>query len=435
VQAYDIIRKKRDGEVLSREEIQFLVQGYTRGEIPDYQMAAWLMASFLRGLNPLEAGELTRAMVESGERLDLSGLPGPVVDKHSTGGVGDTTTLVLAPLAAAAGLTVAKMSGRGLGHTGGTLDKLESIPGFRTNLSPEEFMAALRRVGVAIAGQTPQLVPADGKIYALRDVTATVDSIPLIAASVMSKKIAAGAPALVLDVKAGGGAFTRDVDTARELAQVMLGIAKESGIRAVAVISDMSQPLGRAVGNALEVEEAVETLRGQGPPDLEELCLSLGAYMLKLTGVEVDQERGRQRLRALLLSGAALEKFRLMIEGQGGDPRVVDDTAWLPRARLRYPVIAPTDGFVASIDALEVGRATLELGAGRRRKQDAVDPAVGLVLHRKVGDRVSKGEALATIHANQVEQGSAALRLVEQAYRLSPAAPPGKGHPVLEVIW
>lgn len=432
---YEIIRKKRDGEGLSREEINFLVQGFTRGEIPDYQMAAWLMAAFLRGLDPTEVGYLTRAMVESGECLDLSGLPGTVVDKHSTGGVGDTTTLVLAPLVAAAGLTVAKMAGRGLGHTGGTLDKLESIPGFRTSLTPEEFISALRRVGVAITGQTPQLVPADGRIYALRDVTATVDSIPLIAASVMSKKIAAGARALVLDVKAGVGAFTRDVDSARELARLMLGIAKDSGIRAVAVISSMNQPLGRAVGNALEVEEAVETLRGQGPPDLVELCLSLGAYLLRLGGVEESWERGRERLLALLNNGAAKEKFRQMVEEQGGDPGVVDEPGRLPRARLRYPLIAASEGFVASIDALGVGRAVLELGGGRKRKLDPVDPAVGVVLHRKVGERVKGGDILATIHANREEQGKVALRLMERAYRLSPVAPPGEGHPVLEVIW
>ncbi len=432
---YEIIRKKRDGEGLSREEINFLVQGFTRGEIPDYQMAAWLMAAFLRGLDPAEVGYLTRAMVESGECLDLSGLPGTVVDKHSTGGVGDTTTLVLAPLVAAAGLTVAKMAGRGLGHTGGTLDKLESIPGFRTSLTPEEFISALRRVGVAITGQTPQLVPADGRIYALRDVTATVDSIPLIAASVMSKKIAAGARALVLDVKAGDGAFTRDVDSARELARLMLGIAKDSGIRAVAVISSMNQPLGRAVGNALEVEEAVETLRGQGPPDLVELCLSLGAYLLRLAGVEESWERGRERLLALLNNGVAREKFCQMIEEQGGDPGVVEDPGRLPRARLRYPLIAASEGFVASIDALGVGRAVLELGGGRKRKLDPVDPAVGVVLHRKVGERVKGGDILATIHANREEQGTVALRLMERAYRLSPVAPPGEGHPVLEVIW
>lgn len=432
---YEIIRKKRDGEGLSREEINFLVQGFTRGEIPDYQMAAWLMAAFLRGLDPTEVGYLTRAMVESGECLDLSGLPGTVVDKHSTGGVGDTTTLVLAPLVAAADLTVAKMAGRGLGHTGGTLDKLESIPGFRTSLTPEEFISALRRVGVAITGQTPQLVPADGRIYALRDVTATVDSLPLIAASVMSKKIATGARALVLDVKAGDGAFTRDVDSARELAQLMLGIAKDSGIRAVAVISSMNQPLGRAVGNALEVEEAMETLRGQGPPDLVELCLSLGAYLLRLAGVEESWERGRERLLALLNNGAAKEKFRQMVEEQGGDPGVVDEPGRLPRARLRYPLIATSEGFVASIDALEVGRAVLELGGGRKRKLDPVDPAVGVVLHRKVGERVKGGDILATIHANREEQGTVALRLMERAYRLSPVAPPGGGHPVLEVIW
>ncbi len=420
---YDIILKKRQGFELTTEEINFFVRGYTAGEIPDYQAAALLMAIFFRGLNSRETADLTLAMASSGDRVDLSGIPGCKVDKHSTGGVGDKTTLVLAPLVAAAGVPVAKMSGRGLGHTGGTVDKLESIPGFEVNLSANDFMRQVREVGVAVVAQTGNLVPADKKLYALRDVTATVDSIPLIASSVMSKKIAAGADAVVLDVKAGSGAFMRSVDEASTLARTMVAIGRQVGKRTVAVISDMDQPLGFAVGNALEVREAIETLSGQGPSDLRELCLVLGGHMLVLAGASTGVREGMDRLAGLLDRGRALDKFREMVQAQGGDPRVAEKPDLLPEASYKEQVKAQEDGYVAAIHAERIGRAAMLLGAGRKTREDTIDPAVGVVLHKKVGNRVKAGDVLATLHINNPENLATARQLVAGAFTLSPSTP------------
>ncbi|RKO66799.1 pyrimidine-nucleoside phosphorylase [Desulfofundulus salinus] len=420
---YDIILKKRQGFELTTEEINFFVRGYTAGEIPDYQAAALLMAIFFRGLNSRETADLTLAMASSGERVDLSGIPGCKVDKHSTGGVGDKTTLVLAPLVAAAGVSVAKMSGRGLGHTGGTVDKLGSIPGFKVNLTPDDFIRQVREVGVAVVAQTGNLVPADKKLYALRDVTATVDSIPLIASSVMSKKIAAGADAIVLDVKAGSGAFMRSVDEASTLARAMVAIGRQAGKKTVAVISDMDQPLGFAVGNALEVREAIETLSGQGPSDLRELCLVLGGHMLVLAGAATDVEEGMNRLAGLLERGRALDKFREMVKAQGGDPRVADEPDLLPEASYKEQVKAQEDRYVAAIHAERIGRVAMLLGAGRKTREDTIDPAVGVVLHKKVGDRVKVGDVLATLHVNNPDNLATARQLIAGAFTFSSSAP------------
>ena len=408
MRAVEIIAKKRDGLPLSAEEIDFFIQGYVRGEIADYQAAAWAMAVYLRGMTEEEIIALTMAMVRSGEVVDLSGLGAPVVDKHSTGGVGDKTTLVVAPLVAALGLPVAKMSGRGLGFSGGTLDKLEAIPGMRVTLSLEEFLATVRRTGIVVAGQTAHLVPADGKLYALRDVTATVASIPLIASSIMSKKIAGGANAIVLDVKVGRGAFMEDLAHARELAHLMMRIGQGVGRRVTAVLSDMNQPLGLAVGNALEVAEAIETLKGRGPRDLCEHCLVVASEMVVLGGAARDTGEARQALEQALASGAALERFRVWIAGQGGDPHVVDDLTLLPQAPHRLTVPAPRSGYLAALDAQEIGLTAVMLGAGRARKEDAIDPRVGIVLRHKMGDYVEQGEPLAIIHAADVASAQAA---------------------------
>jgi len=426
VRMYDIILKKRQGLELSTEEINFFIRGYTAGEIPDYQAAALLMAIFFQGLNFRETADLTVAMAGSGDQVDLSGIPGCKVDKHSTGGVGDKTTLVLAPLVAAAGVPVAKMSGRGLGHTGGTVDKLESIPGFKVNLSPDDFIRQVREIGVAIVAQTGNLVPADKKLYALRDVTATVDSIPLIASSVMSKKIAAGADAIVLDVKTGNGAFMRSVEDASALARTMVAIGRLAGKKVVALISDMEQPLGFAAGNALEVREAIETLSGRGPSDLRELCLLLGSHMLVLAGVTSRVEDGIKLLTGLLERGHALAKFREMVQAQGGDPRVVDEPDRLPEASQKEQVTAQENGFVAAIHAEMIGRAAMLLGAGRKTREDTIDPAVGVVVHKKVGDRVGRGDALATLHINSRENLALVRQLVAGAFHLSTAAPPAR---------
>nr|PZN43222.1 MAG: pyrimidine-nucleoside phosphorylase [Bacillota bacterium] len=404
MQVYEILYKKRQGQELSTEEIHFLIEGYTRGTIPDYQMAAWAMAVCLRGMTPRETADLTMAMVRSGVTVDLSGIAGVKVDKHSTGGVGDTTSLVLIPLVAACGAPVAKMSGRGLGHTGGTLDKLESIPGFRVEMTLEEFVAQVNRIGCAICGQTADLVPADKKLYALRDVTATVDSIPLIAASIMSKKLAGGADAIVLDVKTGDGAFMRDVEDAFRLARAMVEIGTRVGRETVALVTDMSQPLGRAVGNALEVAEAIETLRGFGPADLEALCLELGSHMLRLAGVAPTPEEAKKRLTRALRDGSALAKLKEMVAAQGGDVSYINQPIKLPRAQHIKLVAAPAGGYVRRIGALAVGEVARFLGAGRATKEDTVDPAVGVVLRKKVGDQVEPGEPLAEIHANHPER-------------------------------
>ncbi len=419
MRAYDLIQKKRDGGELTPEEIAALVAGYLSGQIPDYQVAAFLMAVYFRGMTPQETAEFTLAMVRSGETLDLRTVRGVKVDKHSTGGVGDKTSLVLIPLVAAAGAPVAKMSGRGLGHTGGTIDKLEAIPGFRTEMSPQVFIDQVNQIGCAIVGATKELVPADKKLYALRDVTATVDSTPLIAASVMSKKIAGGSDAIVLDVKTGSGAFMKTLDGARDLALTMVRIGTQVRRKTVAVISDMDQPLGNAVGNALEVAESIETLRGAGPRDLRELCLVLGAQMVVLAGVASSPAEGRAMLERLLDNGAARAKFAEMVGSQGGDRRVVEDLTLLPSARVRVPVAASAPGVVAAIDAQAVGVAAMVLGAGRATKDDVIDPAVGIVLAKKVGDPVGVGEALAVVHGSDPTRADDAVRRIQAAYRIA----------------
>ena len=394
-----LIARKRDGGELSPEEVEFMVQGFLRGQVPDYQMSAFLMAVYFRGLTPRETVALTRAYLESGERLDLSSLPGVKVDKHSTGGVGDKTSLVLVPLLAAAGLKIAKLSGRGLGHTGGTIDKLESIPGVRTELSPQEIVSQVKEIGVCLAAPSPRICPADAATYALRDVTATVESLPLIAASIVSKKLAGGTDVFVFDVKYGSGAFMKSREEAEALGRSLVFLAGEFGKKAGFILSPMDQPLGFAVGNALEVEEAVEALRGRGPEDLRELCLELGSLALRLARGE-GREEARRRLASLLDRGEALERFRRMVECQGGDGRVVEDPSLLPRARFREAIPSPLTGVVERLDALAVGRAALLLGAGRRRKGERVDPAAGVRLTRKVGQEVEREEPLAYLYAS-----------------------------------
>ena len=419
---YDVILKKRRGEELSRDEITFFVDGFTRGDIPDYQMAAWCMAVFFQGMSARETRDLTIAMARSGDVVDLSAIRGIKVDKHSTGGVGDKTTLVLAPLVAAAGVPVAKMSGRGLGHTGGTLDKLESIPGFRVDLPKDVFVRNVNSIGIAVVGQTAAVAPADKKLYALRDVTATVDSMPLIASSVCSKKLACGADAIVFDVKVGSGAFMKSEEDALALARLMVEIVEGAGRRAAAVVSDMNQPLGRAVGNALEVSEAIDTLRGSGPPDLVELCLTLGSLMLVLGGAAPDADQARETLIGLLGKGAALAKFAEFVAAQGGDASVAERPEILPHASHTAPVPSPGAGYVTAVNAEQVGVAAMILGAGRRVKDEPVDPAAGLVVAKKIGDRVAVGEPLATLHTNNPASIDEASRLVASAYTLSQSA-------------
>jgi pyrimidine-nucleoside phosphorylase len=396
----DLIAKKRDGHALTKEEIEFIIHGYTNGDIPDYQMSAFAMAVFFRGMTEEETAALTMAMVHSGDVIDLSKIEGIKVDKHSTGGVGDTTTLVLGPLVASVGVPVAKMSGRGLGHTGGTIDKLESVPGFHVEIDNDQFIEIVNKNKIAIIGQTGNLTPADKKLYALRDVTATVNSIPLIASSIMSKKIAAGADAIVLDVKTGAGAFMKDLEGAKQLATAMVEIGKRVGRKTMAVISDMSQPLGYAVGNALEVKEAIDTLKGKGPEDLQELCLTLGSYMVYLAEKASSLEEARELLENSIQEGKALETFKVFLEAQGGDASVVDDPSKLPQAKYQWELEAPEDGYVAEIVADEVGTAAMLLGAGRATKESTIDLSVGLVLRKKVGDAVKKGESLVTIYSN-----------------------------------
>jgi len=417
--AYEIIRKKREGEALNPEEIEFLVRGFTAGDIADYQMATFLMAVFLRGMTFEETTSLCLAMLNSGEILDLSGIPGTKVDKHSTGGVGDKTSLLLAPMVAACGVPVPMMSGRGLGHTGGTLDKLESIPGFRTQLSAGEFIAILKKINCAMTGQTEKMVPADRKMYALRDVTATVESIPLISASIMSKKIAEGADALVLDVKTGSGAFMPKKARAVELARMMIAIGKGMGRKVVSLITDMSQPLGFAVGNALEVKECIQCLKGNGPSDLMEVTYALGSEMLLLGGKFGNLEGGKEKLKQTITSGQALQRFRDLILAQGGDPRVIDNPDLFPKAFLLLPVTAPRSGVISSMDCLEVGLASVALGAGRLRLEDRIDPAVGLVFQKKIGDGVKAGEPIAFVQANDESKGEFCARRLKAAIKIS----------------
>jgi len=419
----DLIRRKRDSGELTREEIGFLIAGYTRNEIPDYQMAAWLMAVVLRGMTRAELAALTEAMLNSGQTLDFSDLPGKKVDKHSTGGVGDKTSLVIAPVAAAGGLRVPMISGRGLGHSGGTLDKLESISGFNVNLSLDEFRRVLSTCGCALIGQTAEIAPADKKIYALRDVTSTVESAYLICASIMSKKLAEGIDALVLDVKTGSGAFMRKEEDAVALAELMVETGRQMGKEVVALITDMDQPLGRKAGNALEVEEALEVLHGAGPDDLREVCLELAAWMFYLGGLASSVAEGKKLAAEMIATGRARDKFREIIRLQGGDAEVVDDPARLPRARYTADVLSPAAGYVASTQCEWLGIACMALGGGRERKEDSIDHAVGLVFHKKVGDAVKQHEPLCTIHYNSEARLAEARRLVEQSYRVGPSAP------------
>jgi pyrimidine-nucleoside phosphorylase len=421
---YDLIRKKRDGKILSDDQIRTFIAGVTSGEIPDYQISALLMAVFFRGLTPEELTAWTDAMLHSGEVLDLSDIPGIKVDKHSTGGVGDKVSIALAPLVASAGVPVPMISGRGLGHTGGTLDKLEAIPGFRVDLDTRKFIDMVRDVGVSMIGQTSDLAPADRKLYALRDVTATVESIPLISASIMSKKLAAGIDALVLDVKVGRGAFMKELDQARELARTLVGIGTRAGKQVRALLTSMDQPLGLAVGNALETAEAFDVLKGEAPADLTEVTLALSSRMLVLGGKAPDLDAAQELLDKLIRSGKALDKAREMVRIQGGDPRAVDDHDLLPRAKLTQRVPAPTGGFVQAIDAEEIGLAGMGLGAGRARAEDRVDPTVGIVLRAKIGDRVEAGSDLAIIHATHENSMENATQRVREAYRIDDQPPP-----------
>jgi len=421
MRAYDLILKKRDGGELTTEEIKFIVSAYTAGKLPDYQMAALLMAIFFRGMSCGEITDLTMAMASSGTMIDLSQIKGVKVDKHSTGGVADTTTLVLAPLAASVGVPVAKMSGRGLGHTGGTIDKLESIPGFRVALTPEEFAKNVNSIGLAIMGQTTRLAPADGRIYALRDVTGTVDSIPLIASSIMSKKIAAGADAILLDVKYGSGAFMREAVQAEELARTMVAIGNNAGRKTVALVTNMDEPLGRAVGNALEIREAIDTLRGEGPPVLQQLCVLLGAHMAVLAGISDSVEKAVPLLKQKLENGEALAAFRRLIITQHGDERVIDQPGLLPQARHIIPVPASQAGYVESIDAAGIGLCAMKLGAGRAAKDEAIDLAVGIVSEKRVGDIVRENETLAVIHANRLDDVDNIKSALLGCYRIGKA--------------
>ncbi len=409
----DIIAKKRDNEALTKEEIDFFVEGYTNDEIPDYQVSSIMMAIFFNDMNDEERANLTMAMVASGDQIDLSEIDGVKVDKHSTGGVGDTTTLVLAPLVAALDVPVAKMSGRGLGHTGGTIDKLEAVEGFHVEITEQEFIDIVNRDKVAVIGQSGNLTPADKKLYALRDVTATVNSIPLIASSIMSKKIAAGADAIVLDVKVGDGAFMKTTEDATELASAMVSIGNNVGRNTMAIISSMEEPLGRAIGNALEVKEAIETLKGEGPEDLTELSLELGSQMVVLGGKADTLEEARTKLQGVIDDGSALEKFKVFLKNQGGDASMVEDTGKLPQAKYTFEVEAAQSGFVEKIGSEAMGVASSMLGAGRQTKDDVIDLAVGLMLNKKVGDRVETGESLVTIYSNTEDVEGVKQKILE----------------------
>lgn len=414
----DIIEKKREGLALAPTEIRFVIDGYSKDEIPDYQISAFLMAVYFQGMTAEETAELTMAMAESGEQIDLSKIDGIKVDKHSTGGVGDTTTLILAPLVAAVGVPVAKMSGRGLGHTGGTIDKLEAVPGFHVEVSEEQFIDLVNINKLAVVGQSGNLAPADKKIYSLRDVTATVNSIPLISSSIMSKKIAAGADAIVLDVKVGSGAFMKKIEDAQALASTMVEIGEKVGRKTAAVISDMNQPLGFAVGNSLEVKEAIDTLKGRGPADLHELCLVLGSKMVVLAGKAQTETEAHAMLEEVIENGKAVEAFKTFLSAQGGDSSVVDHPEKLPNAKYKIPVLSEEAGFVKGIAADEIGTAAMLLGAGRVTKDSVIDLSVGVVLHKKIGDKVRKDEPIATIHSN-IEVVEIPKMRILQAYTLS----------------
>lgn len=417
----EIIVKKRNGLSLERQEIEYLIKGYTSGDIPDYQMAAFCMAVYFQGMTSVETAALTQSMALSGDTVDLSAIPGVKVDKHSTGGVADTTTLVLAPLIAAAGVPVAKMSGRGLGHTGGTVDKLESFPGLRTSLTKEEFIAQVKKINLAVAGQSGNLVPADKKLYALRDVTGTVESIPLIASSIMSKKLAAGADAIVLDVKTGNGAFMKNNGEARLLAQAMVDIGREAGKKVIAVVSDMNEPLGTAIGNALEVEEAIRVLRGETAGRLLELCLILGEQMLILAHKAEETREARHILHKLITSGKALDKFAEMIKMQGGNPASLENTTLLPQARYRIDLAAEKDGYVFVNDAAELGYAAMLLGAGREKTESQIDLAVGIRVHGRTGQKIKKGQPLLTLFYNEEKKVPGIVPILRKAITVQEA--------------
>lgn len=429
---YDLIEKKRDGHVLSNEEIDYVIKGYTDGSIPDYQMSALLMAIYFRGMNEEETLHLTMAMRDSGDVLDLSEIKGVKVDKHSTGGVGDKTTLVVGPMVAACGVPVAKMSGRGLGHTGGTIDKLESFPGYRVSIPEDVFISNVNEIKIAVAGQTANLAPADKKIYALRDVTATVDNISLIASSIMSKKLASGADAIVLDVKTGSGAFMKEEKDAILLAQEMVNIGNGAGKNTIAIITDMDQPLGHAVGNALEVREAIDTLRGEGPDDLLELSYVLGSYMLKAAGVADDLEEAREKLENSVKNGNALKKLAELVKAQGGDETYVYNPDKLVKSSIIMDVNSEVSGYVEKIETEDIGRVSLVLGGGRENKDSVIDLSVGVVLNKKVGDKVEKGDAIATLYANDLDKLSVAKDILVSAYSIT--VTPAKSKPLIKWI-
>ena len=423
----ELITKKRDGRELTREEIRYLVTGFTEGSIPDYQMSAFLMAVYFQGMSRQETVWLTQEMKVSGDIADLSRIKGIKIDKHSTGGVGDKTTLIIGPLAAACGVPVAKMSGRGLGFTGGTVDKMEAIPGFRTTLPEEEFFAQVERCGIAVIGQTAHIAPADKKIYALRDVTATVENLSLITSSIMSKKLASGSDGILLDVKCGSGAFMKNEENARALAEMMVDIGRADGKKIMALITDMNQPLGNAVGNALEVREAIQVLRGEGPADITELSVELAGRMVYMGGCADTPEAGIAKAAAALENGAGLDKFREFVSGQGGDPAVADDLSLLPLSELKQDVAAPADGFITGIDAMTIGLASQHTGAGRETKEDAIDHGAGILLHHKTGDRIRAGEALMTLYSAEADklelaaaEAAKAVQIGDKAVELPP---------------
>ena len=418
---YDLIMKKRNGGILNREEIDYMITEYTVGRIPDYQMSAMMMAIYFQGMSPEETVALTMAMAHSGDVMDLRAIDGVKVDKHSTGGVGDKTSIALTPMVAACGVRIAKMSGRGLGHTGGTIDKLESFAGFTTEITAEHFVRQVNEIGVSIMGQTADIAPADKKLYALRDVTATVDNMSLIASSIMSKKLASGADAIVLDVKTGSGAFMKKEQDSFALAKEMVALGNMAGRKTIAVVSDMDQPLGNAVGNALEVEEAVATLRGEGPEDFTQLCMTLGTYMLIAGGAASDEQDAARKLKQVIEDGSALHKLAEFVRAQGGDSDAVYDTGFLPKAAIVEEIISAKGGYVSKIDCEEIGICSLLLGGGRETKESEIDLSVGLILHKKVGDYVSAGESLATVHANDRGKLNAAKERFLKAYHFSDA--------------